>query len=163
MLMDVDGADWAGSVLDTAPVRQAAPGTRRGGAARPPGIGRGAIARPGRARRAGARQFLARRWPLLTVLGVQAALSLRLVWSNTAFQDEALYLRAGHLEWAHWLHGTAIPDFSSYFSGAPILYPPVGALADSVGGLAAARILSLCFMLAVTTLLWATTSRLFGQ
>jgi hypothetical protein len=32
-----------------------------------------------------------------------------------------------------------------------------------VGGLAAARILSLCFMLAVTALLWATTGRLFGQ
>ncbi len=105
----------------------------------------------------------AARWPLLAVLGVQAALSLRLVWSNTAFQDEALYLRAGHLEWAHWLHGAQIPDFPSYFSGAPVLYPPLGALADSVGGLAAARILSLGFMLAVTALLWTTTRRLFGQ
>jgi hypothetical protein len=103
------------------------------------------------------------RWPLLAVLGVQVALSLRLVWSNTAFQDEALYLRAGHLEWAHWLHGAQIPDFPSYFSGAPVLYPPVGALADSVGGLAAARMLSLAFMLAVTALLWTTTRRLFGQ
>jgi uncharacterized membrane protein len=112
---------------------------------------------PGKPRRAAAR------WPLLAVLGVQVALSLRLVWSNTAFQDEALYLRAGHLEWAHWLHGAQIPDFPSYFSGAPVLYPPVGALADSVGGLAAARILSLGFMLAVTALLWTTTRRLFGQ
>jgi 4-amino-4-deoxy-L-arabinose transferase-like glycosyltransferase len=103
------------------------------------------------------------RWPLLAVLAVQVALSLRLVWSNTAFQDEALYLRAGHLEWAHWLHGAQIPDFPSYFSGAPVLYPPLGALADSVGGLAAARILSLGFMLAVTALLWTTTRRLFGQ
>ncbi len=163
MLMDVDGADWAGSVLDTATVRQAAPETRRGGAARPPGPERPVIARPGRVPRAAARQFLARRWPLLAVLGVQAALSLRLVWSNTAFQDEALYLRAGHLEWAHWLHGAAIPGFPSYFSGAPVLYPPIGALADSVGGLAAARMLSLCCMLAVTALLWATASRLFGQ
>ena len=103
------------------------------------------------------------RWPLLVVLTVQIALSLRLVWSNTAFQDEALYLRAGHLEWAHWLHGTPIPNFSSYFSGAPVIYPPVGAIADSLGGLAAARILSLCFMLGVTSLLWATTRRLYGQ
>jgi 4-amino-4-deoxy-L-arabinose transferase-like glycosyltransferase len=103
------------------------------------------------------------RWPLFVVLAVQAALSLRLVWSNTAFQDEGLYLRAGHLEWARLLHGTAIPDFPSYFSGAPVIYPPIGALADSVGGLAAARILSLCFMLGVTSLLWATTTRLFGR
>jgi hypothetical protein len=111
----------------------------------------------------GKRELAIGRWPLLAVLTVQVALSLRLVWSNTAFQDEALYLRAGHLEWAHWLHGTAIPDFPSYFSGAPVIYPPLGALADSVGGLAAARILSLCFMLGVTALLWATANRLYGQ
>jgi Dolichyl-phosphate-mannose-protein mannosyltransferase len=102
------------------------------------------------------------RWPLAAVLTVQAALSLRLVWSNTAFQDEGLYLRAGHLEWARWLHGAPIPDFPSYFSGAPVIYPPLGALADSVGGLAAARILSLGFMLGVTSLLWATAARLYG-
>jgi 4-amino-4-deoxy-L-arabinose transferase-like glycosyltransferase len=103
------------------------------------------------------------RWPLLAVLIVQVVLSLRLIWSNTAFQDEALYLRAGHLEWARWLHGTPIPDFPSYFSGAPVIYPPIGAVADSIGGLAAARILSLCLMLGVTSLLWATTRRLYGQ
>jgi len=56
-----------------------------------------------------------------------------------------------------------IPHFPSYFSGAPFLYPPLGALADNIGGLAAARILSLCFMLGVTSLLWATTTRLYGQ
>jgi 4-amino-4-deoxy-L-arabinose transferase-like glycosyltransferase len=103
------------------------------------------------------------RWPLVAVLLVQAALSLRLIWSNTAFQDEALYLRAGHLEWAQWLHGMPIPDFASYFSGSPVIYPPIAALADSVGGLAAARVLSLCFMLGVTSLLWATTVRLYGR
>jgi len=118
---------------------------------------------PGSVRRGGPLGFLARRWPLLVVLAAQAALSLRLVWSNTAFQDEALYLRAGHLEWDHWLHGAAIPAFPSYMSGAPVLYPPLGALADTVGGLAGARILSLGFMLAATALLWATTARLFGQ
>jgi dolichyl-phosphate-mannose-protein mannosyltransferase len=106
---------------------------------------------------------IALRWPLVAVLAVQAALSLRLVWSNTAFQDEGLYLRAGHLEWARWLHGATIPDFPSYFSGAPVIYPPIAALADSVGGLPAARILSLCFMLGVTWLLWATALRLYGQ
>ena len=102
-------------------------------------------------------------WCLLAVLGVQVLLSLRLIWHSTAFQDEALYLRAGHLEWAHWLHGAPIPDFPVYFSGAPFLYPPVGALADSIGGLPGARLLSLCFMLGVTSLLWVTTRLLYGQ
>jgi 4-amino-4-deoxy-L-arabinose transferase-like glycosyltransferase len=108
-------------------------------------------------------RLASRRWPLYAVLAVQAALSLRLAWSNTAFQDEALYLRAGHLEWARWLHQTPIPNFPAYFSGSPVLYPPLGALADSVGGLAAARTLSLCFMLGVTSMLWATAGRLYGQ
>jgi hypothetical protein len=103
------------------------------------------------------------RWPLLVVLAVQSVLSLRLVWSTTAFQDEALYLRAGHLEWAHWLHQAPIPGFPAYFSGAPVIYPPLAALADSLGGLAAARLLSLCFMVGVTGLLSATTARLYGR
>lgn len=102
-------------------------------------------------------------WPLLCILAVQAVLSLRLVWSNTAFTDEALYLRSGQMEWAHLLHGTPIPPFPTYFSGAPVLYPPIGALADSLGGLAGARILSLCFMLGATSLLSDATSRLFGR
>jgi hypothetical protein len=101
--------------------------------------------------------------PLLIVLAVQAALSLRLVWSATAFQDEALYLRAGHLEWAHWLHQAPVPGFPAYFSGAPVLYPLLAAAADSLGGLAAARLLSLCFMLGATGLLWASTARLYGR
>jgi hypothetical protein len=100
---------------------------------------------------------------LIAILTAQAALSLRLVWSNTASTDEALYLWAGHLEWSHWLRGTSLPMFATYFSGAPVVYPPLGAVADSFGGLAGARILSLCFMLGATTLLWATTSRLFGK
>src|SRR5450755_4474748 len=102
-------------------------------------------------------------WPLAAVLAVQAVLSLRLVRADTAFQDEALYLWAGHLQWAHWLHGAAVPPFAYYFSGAPVIYPPIGALADSIGGLAGARILSLVFMLGATTLLWATAGRLFGR
>jgi hypothetical protein len=99
---------------------------------------------------------------LPSILAVQACLSLRLVWSNTAFTDEALYLRSGHLEIEHWLFGTPIPAFPTYFSGAPVIYPPLGALADSLGGLAGARILSLLFMLAASALLWATASRLCG-
>ena len=104
-------------------------------------------------------------WPLLAVLTVQAVLSLRLVWTNTAFQDEALYLWAGHQEWGHWLHGSDISmfRFSWYFSGAPIVYPPLGALADHIGGLAAARLLSLVFMLGATVLLHGMTRRLFDR
>jgi hypothetical protein len=101
-------------------------------------------------------------WGLAAILIVQALFSLRLVRADTAFQDEAAYLWAGHLEWAHWLHGAPIPPFSSYFSGAPFIYPPIAALADSAGGLTAARILSLVFMLAATGLLWDTARRLFG-
>jgi hypothetical protein len=102
-------------------------------------------------------------WPLAVVLAVQAAFSLRLVRADTAFEDEATYLWAGHLQWAHWLHGTPIPPFSNYFSGAPVIYPPIGALADSIGGLTAARILSLLFMLGATTLVWGATSWLYGR
>jgi Dolichyl-phosphate-mannose-protein mannosyltransferase len=102
-------------------------------------------------------------WPLLPVLLVQALLSLRLARADTAFQDEAQYLWAGHLQWAHWLHGTVIPPFPAYLSGSPVVYPPIGALADSVGGLAGARILSLVFMLGATALLWSTGARLFGH
>ena len=97
------------------------------------------------------------------MLVVQTVLSARLLRADTAFQDEAAYLWAGHLEWAHLLHGTSIPPFASYFSGAPVIYPPIGALADSIGGLTAARILSLAFMLGATALLWSVTRELFGR
>ena len=70
---------------------------------------------------------------------------------------------AGHLELAHFLHGGPVPAFPTFFSGAPVVYPPIAALADSIGGLLGARILSLCFMLGATSLLWGTTSRLYGR
>src|ERR1035438_938931 len=102
-------------------------------------------------------------WPLAAILAVQALLSLRLVRANTAFVDEATYLWAGHLEWASLLHGASLPPFPAYFSGAPFIYPPLGALADSVGGLTGARILSLVFMLGATVALWSVTARLHGR
>lgn len=104
------------------------------------------------------------RWPLAAILGAQAALSLSLVWSNTVFGDEALYLWAGHLEIAHWLHGYDLPGFfSGYFSGAPGFYPPLGAAIDGIGGIDAARIVALMFMLTATGLLYGSASRLFGR
>jgi hypothetical protein len=102
-------------------------------------------------------------WPLLAVLAVQAALSASMVRDRTAFGDEALYLSAGHLEWSHWLHGTQIPVYQTWFSGAPVIYPPIGAIADSLGGLAAARLLSLVFMLGVTCFVWGTAIRLLAD
>jgi putative flippase GtrA len=107
------------------------------------------------------RRFL----PIAAICAVQSALSLTLVWSNTAFSDEADYLWVGRLLVAHWLHGTSWPSTyaDQVLSGSPIIYPPLGALADSVGGLAGARILSLVFMLGATVLLYLTASRLLGR
>jgi hypothetical protein len=101
--------------------------------------------------------------PLSAVCLLQAALSLSLVWSNTAFTDEAEFLWGGRLEISHWLHGTPLPSvLGNNFFGSPIIYPPVGALANAVGGLAAARILSLIFMVGATVLLYLVVSRIFG-
>ena len=147
----------------------AAPGTRPADAAETPAPGAPgpqAAGPGGQDPVTGLRSWGARvvgAWPLLAVLAVQTALSVRLLRANTAFQDEAAYLWAGHLQWAHWLHGTSIPPFPYYFSGAPVIYPPLGALADGIGGLAAARALSLVFMLGATGLAWDTTARLFGR
>jgi membrane-associated phospholipid phosphatase len=102
-------------------------------------------------------------WPLLAVLAVQAALSASMVRARTAFGDEALYLSAGHLQWSHWLHGARIPQYQTWFSGAPVIYPPIGAIADSLGGLAAARLLSLVLMLGVTSFVWGAANRLLGD
>jgi hypothetical protein len=102
-------------------------------------------------------------WPLTVVLVTQTLLSARLIRADTAFEDEATYLWAGHLEWANLLHGTSLPPFPAYFSGAPVIYPPIGAVADSLGGLTGARVLSLVFMLGATVALWSVTSQLHGR
>jgi len=99
---------------------------------------------------------------LFAILCVQAALTLRM--HNTAFEDEALYLYSGHLQIAHWLHGAALQgNYATYFSGAPVLYPVLGAAADSIGGLGAARVISLLAMLATTGLLYSLTRRMFNE
>ncbi|MFF5536986.1 ArnT family glycosyltransferase [Streptomyces cinerochromogenes] len=99
---------------------------------------------------------------LACLLLVQAILSLRL--HNTAFEDEALYVYAGHAMIDHLFHGT--PDyggFGTYFSGSPVLYPVLAAWVDSVGGLTAVRLMSLAFMLAATGLLYSFTRMLFNE
>ena len=102
-------------------------------------------------------------WPLAIVLAIQAALSLRLVWSATAFLDEGEYLTVGRLELAHFLHHAPMPDVATYLSGSPVVYPPLAAIAEDIGGLAGARLLSLVFMLITTIALHGVTRRLLSS
>lgn len=106
--------------------------------------------------------FLRGRGPLVLILLLQIVLAYQL--SNTAFEDESLYLYAGHRELALELHGTPTYDsYPSYFSGAPFLYPIIVSAFDSVGGLEAARALSLTCLLATTGIIWTLTRRLYGR
>lgn len=105
---------------------------------------------------------LLERVPLFAVLVLQTVLSYRL--HNSAFEDEALYLYAGHREIAFLVHHTpTYDDYSTYFSGAPFLYPVAAAPVDGVFGLEGARMLSLLCMLGATCAVWATTKLLFGR
>jgi 4-amino-4-deoxy-L-arabinose transferase-like glycosyltransferase len=105
----------------------------------------------------------ARGWPLAVVLAVQAALSVRLLWANTAEIDEGFYLSSGYLELSHLFRHAAMPDVASFMSGAPVVYPPLGALANDIGGLAGARALSLAFLLLATAALHGVSRRLLGS
>jgi hypothetical protein len=107
-----------------------------------------------------------RRWIGRGILAViilcQAILSLH--DQNTAYQDEGLYIVAGHLELDHFFH--AVPEnvgFNGYLSGVPAIYPVLAALADSVGGLAAARLISLLAIAGAIALLYASTRYLFNE
>ena len=102
-------------------------------------------------------------WPLFAVLLVQVLLSMRLIWSNTAYIDEATYLFVGTQDLNHWIHGVPIEDYQTFLSGSPAVYPPLAALVNAVGGLTAARFLSLAFMAGTTCLLYVTASRLFDK
>lgn len=102
-------------------------------------------------------------WPLLPILALQAFFAWRLLVTNTAFLDEATYMWSGRLEAAHMLHGASVPEFQTYFSGAPVIYPVLAAIASKLGGLTAARALSLAFMLLATTAVFLTGRRLHGR
>ncbi|MEY9870977.1 hypothetical protein ABH931_000431 [Streptacidiphilus sp. MAP12-33] len=101
--------------------------------------------------------------PLLGVLLVQGVLSYRLVGTNTAFVDEGTYIYSGYQELAHILHGRPVAPYESFFSGAPVIYPVVVALADMAGGLTGTRLLSLFFMLSATLAVHLATRRLRGS
>ncbi|RKT15980.1 4-amino-4-deoxy-L-arabinose transferase-like glycosyltransferase [Streptomyces sp. 1114.5] len=111
-----------------------------------------------------ARPALRADWlPLLAVLLVQGALSYHLILSNTAFIDEGTYIYAGYQEIAHLRHGTPVSTYETFFSGSPLIYPVVVAVADFVGGLNGARLLSLAFMLSATVAVHLATRRLYGS
>jgi 4-amino-4-deoxy-L-arabinose transferase-like glycosyltransferase len=150
--MDTPAAE--GAVLEARPARSAPP-VRPARPAKP--------ARPGRAAAGWERLLSGRGWPLAVVLAIQAALSLRLVWSATAFLDEGEYLTVGRLELAHFLHHAPMPNVATYLSGSPVVYPPLAAIADDIGGLAGARLLSLVFMLVTTAALYGVTWRLLSS
>lgn len=112
--------------------------------------------------KAGTRRTWISRGLLGVLLIIQAVLSLRL--TNSAFEDEALYVYAGHAMIDHLFHGA--PDyggFDSYFSGAPALYPVLAAAVDSFLGLAGVRTMSLLFMLGATGLLYSFSRTLFNE
>jgi 4-amino-4-deoxy-L-arabinose transferase-like glycosyltransferase len=102
------------------------------------------------------------RLPLVAILMLQIILAYRL--TNTAFQDEALYVFAGHRELGLLLHGTPTYDtYASYFSGAPFLYPVAAAVIDTALGLEGVRAFSLILMLGTTALIWTTARRLYDR
>ncbi len=99
---------------------------------------------------------------LAGILAVQTLLTLRL--QNTAFDDEALYLYAGHLQLDAIAKGGPLrAEFTDYFSGSPLLYPPAAAALDSAFGLSGARALSLALMLGATILVYALSRLLFDE
>jgi Dolichyl-phosphate-mannose-protein mannosyltransferase len=102
------------------------------------------------------------RLPLLAVLVVTAVLAYRMMMVNTPSLDETTYLSAGHVIWHNWMHGGTDTRYPTYFSGAPGIYPVIAAVADAIGGLLAARLLSLVFVLVTICVLHATARRLFG-
>jgi 4-amino-4-deoxy-L-arabinose transferase-like glycosyltransferase len=103
------------------------------------------------------------RWiPLAIVLCGQALLTSRLIHVSTASGDEGRYIYAGHQLIHEIFHGGGSPYYETYFSGAPVIYPVLAAMADHLGGLVAVRLMSMSFMMTATTLLYGSGKRLFG-
>jgi 4-amino-4-deoxy-L-arabinose transferase-like glycosyltransferase len=103
------------------------------------------------------RERIAASWALWSVLAAQATLTLPWMWHTGPYSGEALYLSAGHSGWSH------LGSYTTSFPGSPVLYPPIVGWFDSVGGLIAARLLSLIFMLGATALVYLMGDRMFGQ
>ena len=105
----------------------------------------------------------ARLWlPLIAAL--QVLLSRVVPRNPGAFQDEGLYIYMGHRVLGLLTHGQPLFESpGSYFSGAPGFYPVLAALADSAGGLQAARDLSLVFIVVTMGATYALGRQLFGR
>jgi hypothetical protein len=100
--------------------------------------------------------------PLAAILVLQAIASLSL--SNTAFQDEALYLYAGHQVLTQLLGGThASVEWANGFSGLPYIQPLIASVLAGFGGVEAARALSLACMLGTTSAVYYVTKQLFSR
>jgi len=101
--------------------------------------------------------------PLAAILVMQVILTVRLMpYLGSDHDDEAIYIYGGHQLIYELLHGGGSPYYETWYSGAPVLYPILAAVVDHVGGLTAARGISMVFMLCATVLLFLTARRLFG-
>ena len=103
------------------------------------------------------RERIAASWALWSVLAAQATLTVPWMWRTGPFSGEAVYLSAARAGWSH------LPSYTTSFPGSPLVYPPLVGAVDSVGGLIAARLLSLVFMLGATALVYSMGDRMFGQ
>ena len=99
--------------------------------------------------------------PLWLVLTVQVVASLSI--GNTAFQDEATYLYAGRQIVHHLLGGPTPTEWVGDFLAGTTLYPTIGGAIDLVGGLEAARLFSLFWMLCATIAVYATARMLYDR
>lgn len=100
--------------------------------------------------------------PVAAILVMQALMSIRLAHVGIASDDEGLYIYSGHQLIHELWHGGGSPYYETYFSGAPVIYPVLAAMADSLGGLVLVRLMSGLFMAVATWLLYTTTRRIFG-
>jgi len=124
------------------------------------------VERPATARASLARTsawYRHREWlPVLAVLVAQAVYTIRLIPLGFASDDEARYIIVGHQLINELFHGGGSPFYDTYFSGAPVIYSPLAAVADSLGGIVEVQMASTVFMLTATLLLYLTVKRLFG-
>ena len=103
------------------------------------------------------KQRAADAWELWSILAAQATLTLPWIWRTAAYTDEALYLSISHNGWSHLM------SYAGSLPGVPVLYLPIASVFDSAGGLIAARVLSMIFMLGTTALVYLMGDRMFGR
>jgi 4-amino-4-deoxy-L-arabinose transferase-like glycosyltransferase len=110
------------------------------------------------------RTVLSSVFPLGAICSAFVVISLGVKANTNPFQDEGLYLYMGHRMIDHILSGANVTEYpGSYFSGAPGLYPIVGAIADSVGGVEGARAVSLVFVCVTVIATYGIGKELFGN